>query len=316
MALLHQVLEDQGAIPTEVLSTRWIWLFGHEEKSERRAAYALPVKVTLKQADCWPRGRLYPLKPEAKAGIAPVLKALLEQGHIWPCEPPCNIPSLAVKKLGTGTIDLYKAWGLQYRTYTTVPNPWASLVNLSEKLWFIDGSSFITSGARRAGHAVVSLSKTMEAGTLPPGTSAQKEPGQLCQEIHETWLTSLPTALTRIRPAPKGMLKLSPLDLMCCRSFWGPSKIIGCPDPFIGQDIHMIQGTGYNFGQVLIWCYKIQLPGCITVEWRQPHATQCMNQLHSPRLCEPLKLDLSRFWTCRYGLGEGHTRRRNKDRKL
>lgn len=158
----------------------------------------------------------------------------------------------------------------QYRTYTTVPNPWALLANLSEKPWFIDGSSFIMSGARRAGYAVLSLSKTMETGAPPPGTSTQKEPGQLCQEIHETWLKSPPTAPTQIRPAPEGMLKLSPFDLMCCRSFWRSSKILGCPDPFIGQDrliyTHMIQGTRYNFGQVLIWCYRIQLPGCITVE--------------------------------------------------
>lgn len=103
MALLHQVLKDhRGSPPGEsgYLGTR---------KSERRAAYALPVKVTLKQADRWPRGKLYPLKPEAKTGIVPILKALLEQGHIRPCEPPCNIPSLAVKKLGMATIDLYKA---------------------------------------------------------------------------------------------------------------------------------------------------------------------------------------------------------------
>ncbi|XP_030405263.1 uncharacterized protein LOC115644987 [Gopherus evgoodei] len=39
--------------------------------------------------------------------------------------------------------------------------------------WYTDGSSTVVNGLRRAGYAVVSLHETVEAKSLPPGTSAQ-----------------------------------------------------------------------------------------------------------------------------------------------
>ncbi|XP_030407236.1 uncharacterized protein LOC115645997 [Gopherus evgoodei] len=39
--------------------------------------------------------------------------------------------------------------------------------------WYTDGSSIVVNGLRRAGYAVVSLHETVEAKSLPPGTSAQ-----------------------------------------------------------------------------------------------------------------------------------------------
>ena len=44
----------------------------------------------------------------------------------------------------------------------------------AEEVWFVDGSSFMKNGQRRAGYAVVSLHATIEAKGLTPGTSAQK----------------------------------------------------------------------------------------------------------------------------------------------
>ena len=41
-----------------------------------------------------------------------------------------------------------------------------------EAIWYTDGSSFVLDGKRRAGYAVVSNFKTIEAKSLPPGTSA------------------------------------------------------------------------------------------------------------------------------------------------
>ena len=38
----------------------------------------------------------------------------------------------------------------------------------------MDSSSFTDQGKRRAGYAVVTLEKTLEAKALPPGSSAQK----------------------------------------------------------------------------------------------------------------------------------------------
>ena len=40
--------------------------------------------------------------------------------------------------------------------------------------WFTDGSSFMDKGEKRAGYAIVSLVKTIEAKPLPVNTSAQK----------------------------------------------------------------------------------------------------------------------------------------------
>ena len=42
-----------------------------------------------------------------------------------------------------------------------------------EEIWYTDGSSFVLDEKRRAGYAVVSNFKTIEAKPLPPGTSAQ-----------------------------------------------------------------------------------------------------------------------------------------------
>ena len=42
-----------------------------------------------------------------------------------------------------------------------------------EEIWYIDGSSFVLDGQRRAGYAVVSNFETTEAKPLPPGTSTQ-----------------------------------------------------------------------------------------------------------------------------------------------
>ena len=55
--------------------------------------------------------------------------------------------------------------------------PWEGLLEEPltnpEKIWYTDGSSFVLDGKRRAGYAVVSNFKTIEAKPLPPGTSAQ-----------------------------------------------------------------------------------------------------------------------------------------------
>ncbi|KAB0358181.1 hypothetical protein FD754_002337, partial [Muntiacus muntjak] len=42
-----------------------------------------------------------------------------------------------------------------------------------KEIWYTDGSSFVLDGKRRAGYAVVSNFETIEAKSLPPGTSAQ-----------------------------------------------------------------------------------------------------------------------------------------------
>ena len=52
------------------------------------------------------------------------------------------------------------------------------------EIWYLDGSSFVLDGKRRAGCAVVSNFETREAKSLPPVTSAQlAEPIALTQAL-------------------------------------------------------------------------------------------------------------------------------------
>ena len=60
-----------------------------------------------------------------------------------------------------------------------------------EEIWYTDRSSFVLDGKRRAGYAVVSNFETIEAKSLPPGTS-----GQLAELI----------ALTRALEVGKGKI--------------------------------------------------------------------------------------------------------------
>lgn len=59
---------------------------------------ASSVKINVNPAKPLPRKRQYPLKPDAEAGIAPVIESLLEQGVIIPTCSPCNTPILPIQK--------------------------------------------------------------------------------------------------------------------------------------------------------------------------------------------------------------------------
>lgn len=57
-----------------------------------------PVKITAKSS-FRPHQRQYPLKPEAEAGIEPIIQHLLKAGVIVECpDSPCNTPLFPVKK--------------------------------------------------------------------------------------------------------------------------------------------------------------------------------------------------------------------------
>lgn len=62
-----------------------------------------PVKITPK-GDWRPHQRQYPIKPEAEAGIEPIVTSLLEKSIIIPCpNSPCNTPLFPVKKAAPST---------------------------------------------------------------------------------------------------------------------------------------------------------------------------------------------------------------------
>ena len=62
-----------------------------------RAQNAIPVVVKLKDPHLFPHKKQYPLKPEVKEGLKPIIKNLKEQGLLIPCNTPYNTPILDIK---------------------------------------------------------------------------------------------------------------------------------------------------------------------------------------------------------------------------
>ena len=71
-----------------------VWADG---KSVGQAQNAIPVVVKLKDPHLFPREK-YPLKPEVKEGLKPIIENLKEQGLLVPCNSPCDTPILGIKK--------------------------------------------------------------------------------------------------------------------------------------------------------------------------------------------------------------------------
>ena len=63
-----------------------------------RAQNAISVVVKLKDPHLFPHKKLYPLKPEFKEGLKPIIENLKGQGLLIPCNSPCNSPILGIKK--------------------------------------------------------------------------------------------------------------------------------------------------------------------------------------------------------------------------
>ena len=67
-------------------------------KTVGQAQNAIPVTVKLKDPHIFPHQKQYPLKPEVKEGLKPIIERLKGQGLFIPCNSPCNTPTLGVKK--------------------------------------------------------------------------------------------------------------------------------------------------------------------------------------------------------------------------
>ena len=67
-------------------------------KSVCRAQNAIPIVVKIKDLHLFPHKKQYPLKPEVKEGLKPIIENLKEQGLLIPCNSPCNTPILGIKK--------------------------------------------------------------------------------------------------------------------------------------------------------------------------------------------------------------------------
>ena len=70
-----------------------------DEKNCGWGQNAVPVLIKLKDPHLFPHQKQYPLKPEVKEGLKPIIENLKEQGLLISCNSPCNTPILGVKKL-------------------------------------------------------------------------------------------------------------------------------------------------------------------------------------------------------------------------
>ena len=96
---------------------------------------AISIVVRLKDPHLFPHKKQYPLKPEVKEGLKPVMDNLKEQGLLIPCYSPCNTPILGIKKSNG-------KWGLVQDLciineavvpwHPIVPNPYTLLSEISE----------------------------------------------------------------------------------------------------------------------------------------------------------------------------------------
>ena len=71
-----------------------MWAHG---KTVGRAQSAVLVVIKLKDPHLFPHQKQYPLKPEVKEGLKPVIENLKEQRLLTPYNSPCNI--LSVRKV-------------------------------------------------------------------------------------------------------------------------------------------------------------------------------------------------------------------------
>ncbi|XP_049626739.1 uncharacterized protein LOC126004334, partial [Suncus etruscus] len=100
-----------------------------------------PVVVELKTTAVPVRVRQYPMSQEAKKGITPHIRKLLQQGVLVKCQSAWNTPLLPVKKPGTGDyrpVQDLRAVNSQVEViHPTVPNPYNLLSTLSpERVWY------------------------------------------------------------------------------------------------------------------------------------------------------------------------------------
>ena len=93
--------------------------------------------LSSKTPHVFPHKKQYPLKPEVKEGLKPIIKNLKEQGLLIPCNSPCNTPILGIKKLnGKWRLvqDLRIINEAVVPLHPMVPNPYTLLSEIPEQV--------------------------------------------------------------------------------------------------------------------------------------------------------------------------------------
>ncbi|XP_058715777.1 uncharacterized protein LOC131590004 [Poecile atricapillus] len=129
---------DPSPIPIEVdhAVVPWVWESGNPEKS--KAAHT--VVVELKEGAQPVRIKQYPIKLEAKQGVAPLITQFLAQGILQECESDFNTPIFPVRKPNGKyrlVQDLRAINNIVKDIHPVVANPYTLLTSVSEKFkWF------------------------------------------------------------------------------------------------------------------------------------------------------------------------------------
>ena len=110
-----------------------VWADG---ESVGQAQNAIPIVVKLKDPHLFPHKKQYPLKPEVKEGLKPIVENLKGQGLLVPCNSPCNTPILGIKKSNDKwrlTQDLQIINEAVVSLHPMVPDPYTLLSEILNK---------------------------------------------------------------------------------------------------------------------------------------------------------------------------------------
>lgn len=131
-------LHETAKIPDALAGTFWLSDFpqawaetGGMGLARQQAPLIIPLKASATPVSI----KQYPMPHEAREGIRPHIRRLMDQGILIPCQSPWNTPLLPVKKPGTGDYrpvqDLREVNKRVEDIHPTVPNPYNLLSGLS-----------------------------------------------------------------------------------------------------------------------------------------------------------------------------------------
>ncbi|RLV62484.1 hypothetical protein DV515_00019268, partial [Chloebia gouldiae] len=129
---------DPTPIPDEISNAvvPWVWETGTPGKSKA----AQPVVIELKQGAKPVRIKQYPIKLEARRGVAPVIAQFVIQGLLKECESEYNTPIFPVRKPNGKyklVQDLRAINEIVKDIHLVVANPYTLLTSVSEQFeWF------------------------------------------------------------------------------------------------------------------------------------------------------------------------------------
>lgn len=136
---LHEPKLSQAVAPEWLDRYPKVWW---AEQTGVVMAKRVPSVVVELKADASPISvRQYPMSREAKEGIRPHIKKLLQQGILVPCQSPWNTPLLPVRNPDTGDYlpvqDLREVNLRVQDLHPTVPNPYNLLSSLPpDRVWY------------------------------------------------------------------------------------------------------------------------------------------------------------------------------------